>query len=128
MPDRPLLHNARMQQRTHELEDVAIADALLDCRHQFGVRNRLEAVGDVRLHHPAPAPEGLVEQYLQGIVRALLGRNPKEHSRKSASKIGSIAILSAACTRRSRTAGIDSGLGCDDPGFGMNTRPIGSGR
>ena len=33
------------------------------------------------------------------------GRNPKLHSAKSASKIGSSTIFSAACTMRSRTAG-----------------------
>jgi hypothetical protein len=37
------------------------------------------------------------------------GRNPKEQSWKSASKIGSITIFAAACTTRSRTAGIASG-------------------
>ena len=39
-----------------------------------------------------------------------LGRNPKLHGRKSASKTGSSTIFTAACTIRSRTGGIDSGL------------------
>ena len=34
------------------------------------------------------------------------GRNPKEHGSRPASKTGSSAIFSAACTMRSRTAGI----------------------
>jgi hypothetical protein len=34
-----------------------------------------------------------------------LGRNPKLHGRKPASKTGSSTIFSAACTTRSRTAG-----------------------
>ena len=34
-----------------------------------------------------------------------LGRNPKLHGRKSASKTGSSTIFAAACTIRSRTAG-----------------------
>jgi hypothetical protein len=57
------------------------------------------------------------------------GRNPNEHGSKSASKIGSMTILVAACTMRSRTAGIDSGL-CSSglPGFEMNTRRAGSAR
>ena len=38
------------------------------------------------------------------------GRNPKLHGRKSASKTGSSTIFTAACTIRSRTGGIDSGL------------------
>src|SRR5215213_1250853 len=57
-----------------------------------------------------------------------LGRNPKEQSSMSASKIGSSTILTAACTMRSRTAGIDSGRCSAVPGFGMNTRRAGSGR
>jgi hypothetical protein len=46
----------------------------------------------------------------------------------SASKIGSSTILTAACTIRSRTVGIDSGRCSDDPGLGMNTRRAGSGQ
>ena len=57
-----------------------------------------------------------------------LGRNPKLHGKKSASKTGSSTIFSAACTTRSRTAGIDNGLFSSVPGFGMNTRRAGSGR
>ena len=45
----------------------------------------------------------------------------------SASKIGSITVLSAACTTRSRTAGIDNGLRSLLPGFGMNTRRAATG-
>jgi hypothetical protein len=48
----------------------------------------------------------------------------------SASKTGSSTIFSAACTTRSRTAGIDNGL-CSPagaPGLGMNTRRAGNGR
>src|SRR5664279_1800051 len=47
---------------------------------------------------------------------------------KSASKIGSSTILIAACTMRSRTTGIDSGLFSAVPGFWMNTRRAGNGR
>ena len=39
---------------------------------------------------------------------ARFGRNPNEHGRKSASKIGSSTIFTAACTTRSRTAGTDT--------------------
>ena len=56
------------------------------------------------------------------------GRNPKLHGRKSASKTGSSTIFSAACTIRSRTAGIDSGLFSAVPGLGISTRRAGSGR
>ena len=46
----------------------------------------------------------------------------------SASKIGSSTILTAACTMRSRTAGIDNGRCSVLPGLGMNTRRAGNGR
>ena len=59
---------------------------------------------------------------------ARFGRNPNEHANMSASKIGSSTIFTAACTTRSATEGIDSGLCSDDPGLGMNTRRAGSGR
>src|SRR6266581_846769 len=57
-----------------------------------------------------------------------LGRNPKLTGRKSASKTGSSTIFTAACTMRSRTGGIESGLCSLVPGLGMNTRRAGSGR
>jgi len=56
-----------------------------------------------------------------------LGRNPKLHASMSASKIGSSTIFRAACTTRSRIAGIDSGLSSSRPGLGMYTRRAGSG-
>jgi len=59
---------------------------------------------------------------------AHLGRNPKEHANMSASKTGSSTIFTAACTTRSATEGIESGLCSDEPGLGMNTRRAGSGR
>jgi hypothetical protein len=46
----------------------------------------------------------------------------------SASKIGSSTILTAACTIRSRTVGIDNGRCSVLPGLGMNTRRAGNGR
>ena len=47
----------------------------------------------------------------------------------SASKIGSSTILHAACTIRSRTAGIDNGLNSALlPDFGISTRRAGNGR
>jgi hypothetical protein len=57
------------------------------------------------------------------------GRNPNEQSAMSASKTGSSTIFTAACTMRSRTEGIDSGL-CSVPlpGFGIITRRAASGR
>jgi hypothetical protein len=56
------------------------------------------------------------------------GRNPKLHGRKPASKTGPGTILAAACTIRSRTAGIDSGLISSVPGLGISTRRAALGR
>ncbi len=50
-----------------------------------------------------------------------LGLNPYEHSRKSASKIGSSTILAAICTTRSLTVGMPSGLCLPSP-LGMYSR------
>ena len=41
-----------------------VDDSFLHRLHQPLVRDRLEAVGDVRLDHPAPAPEALIEDEL----------------------------------------------------------------
>ncbi len=56
-----------------------------------------------------------------------LGLNPKLHGIMSASKTGSSTVFTAACTTRSRTAGIESGLISAWPGLGMYTRRAGSG-
>ena len=57
-----------------------------------------------------------------------LGRNPKLHGKKSASKTGSSTIFTAACTIRSRTAAIASGLRSVLPGLGISTCRAGNGR
>ena len=56
------------------------------------------------------------------------GRNPKLPGKKSASKTGSSTIFTAACTIRSRTAAIASGLRSVLPGLGISTFRAGSGR
>lgn len=40
--------------------------------------NRFKAVGDVRLDDPSPTPPGLIDQDLEGIVRAALGPEPEK--------------------------------------------------
>ena len=60
-------------------------------------------------------------------VALLLGRKPYEHSLKSASKIGSMTSLAAACTTRSRTVGIPNGRFVPS-GFGMYWRLTGCGQ
>jgi hypothetical protein len=50
---RPVLHHPGAQQRPHQAEHGPVADAFLDRLQQPGVRDRLKAVGDVGLHHPA---------------------------------------------------------------------------
>ena len=56
-----------------------------------------------------------------------LGRNPYEHDRKSASKIGSNTILAACWATRSRTVGIPNGR-LRPSGLGISTRRTGAGR
>ena len=55
------------------------------------------------------------------------GRNPNEHDKKSASKIGSSTILAAAWATLSRTVGIPNGR-TPPRGFGISTRLAGAGR
>ena len=92
------------------------------------MRNRLKAVGDVRLHHPAPAPPGLIDEDLQGIVRRPLRAEPKLHGRKSASKIGSSTIFTRGLHDPVTDRGDRQRPLLVRPGFGMNTRRAGSGR
>jgi hypothetical protein len=72
-----LLHHPGAQKRAQQCEQVSVADAFLDRSHQPGVRDRAETVGHVRLHHPAVAPEGLVDEHLQGIVRCASRAEPE---------------------------------------------------
>ena len=41
------------------------------------MRNRLKTRGDIRFYHPTPAPPGLVDQDLEGIVRRASRAKPK---------------------------------------------------
>ena len=50
------------------------------------MRDRRKAVGDVGFHHPGPAPEGLIQQDLQGVVRRALRAEPKAARQKTGLK------------------------------------------
>ena len=80
-------------------------------RRARGCPASLPACGD----SPAPAS------------RSRLGRNPYEHARKSASKIGSRTSFAAICTTRSRTVGMPSGRVLPSA-FGMYRRRTACGR
>ena len=110
-------------------QDGPVADAFLDGLHQPVMRNRRKAVGDVGLHDPAAAPPGLINEYLQGIVR----RAPRAEPEAARQKVrledrlehdlrGSLHDP-VADSRRSTAACCSL-----EPGFGMNTRRAGSGR
>ena len=66
--DRPVLHHPCAQHRAQQLQDVPVADPLLDHRHQPIVRNRPEAVRDVRLRDPPPAVPRLIDEDLERVV------------------------------------------------------------
>ena len=68
-PDLPVLHHSRAQHRAQQLEHGLVADAFLHRLHELFVRNRGKARGDVRLDHPTATLPGLIDEYLQGIVR-----------------------------------------------------------
>jgi hypothetical protein len=71
--DLPVLHHASAQNHAQQFEYGPVADAFLDRLHQPFLRYRREAVGDIRLDHPPAPPPGLIDEYLQGIVRATFG-------------------------------------------------------
>jgi site-specific DNA recombinase len=81
---RPVLHHPGAQQHAQERQDRPVADALLDRLQQPGVRDRLETVRDVRLHHVAAALPGLVDEHLQGIVR----RPPRAKPERAVQHVG----------------------------------------
>jgi hypothetical protein len=76
-PDRPILHHPGAQHRAQELEGVTVDDPLLDRRHQLRLRNRLETVGDIRLHNPPPAAPRLINEDLERVVRRASGSKPE---------------------------------------------------
>ena len=66
--DRTVLHHSPAQHRAQQLQQVTVTDPFLDRRHQPGVRDRLETVGDVALQNPPPALPGLIDQHLERVV------------------------------------------------------------
>jgi hypothetical protein len=67
-PHRPALHHPGAQDAAHQTEQRTVTDTFLD---------RLETLGDIGLHHPAASPPGLVDEYLQGIMRRPARSEPK---------------------------------------------------
>jgi len=53
---------------------------------------------------------------------------PADHVAVGLAELLSGAVLAAVCTTRSRTAGIDNGRFCAEPGLSISTRRAGSGR
>jgi site-specific DNA recombinase len=76
-PNGVLVHHSCAQHRPQQPQHALVADAFLDRLHQLLERDRLEAVGDVRLDHPPAAPPGLIDQHLQGIVRRAFRAEPE---------------------------------------------------
>ena len=106
---------------------VEIRSSIADINPECGIASKQLAMSDSATHR-LPLHASSMRTWSASCAERL-GRNPNEHSSMSASKIGSMTIFVAACTIRSRTAGIESGRrSCGLPGFGMNTRRAGSGR
>jgi hypothetical protein len=81
-PHRALFHHSRTQKRAQQRQQATVTDAFLDRGHQPGVWNRAEAVGHVRLHHPAGTRERLVHEHLQPVVRRALRAKPERTRQK----------------------------------------------
>ncbi len=103
--DHPVLHHPGAQHGAQELEDVTVADALLDRLHQPVVRDRLEARGDIRLDHPPSTLVGLVDEHLQRVVSPALGTKPK----RARQEVGFEDRLDRRFQRRLHDAVTDSG-------------------
>jgi hypothetical protein len=104
-----------------------IRSSIADINPECGIASKQFETSDSAIHR-LPLHASSIKTWRASCVERR-GRNPNEHSSMSASKIGSITILVAAWTTRSRIAGIDSGRrSVGLPGFGMNTRRAGSGR
>ncbi len=56
-----------------------------------------------------PALPGLVDEHLQGVVRRTCQAEPEAARQEVGLEVGSSTVVNAACTMRSRTAGIDNG-------------------
>src|SRR6476659_7309418 len=128
-PHLPLFHHPCTQDHPQQFENGLVTDAFLDRLHQLLARNRRKAIGDIRLDHPPATPPGLINEHLQPIVRTTFRTEPERARQHVRLEHRLQHDLTAACTIRSRTEGIDNGLDSPStPGFGMNTRRAGSGR
>jgi len=85
-----------------QLEHRLVTHPFLDCCHQPVMRNRRKTVWrhPFSTTHRRPRPVSSTRTCRGVVLAPFSGRNPKLHGAKSASKIGSSTILSAACTMR----------------------------
>ena len=68
--DLPIFHHPRAQHHTQEFQDRLVTYTFLNRMHQLIQRDRLETVSDIRFHHPAASPPGLIDNDLEGVMRA----------------------------------------------------------
>ncbi len=77
-----VLHDPGAEHHPHQPQNSRITDAFRYRLHQLIERDRLEAIGDVRFHHPPLTPPGLINQHLQGIERRPFRAEPETARQK----------------------------------------------
>ena len=91
----------------------------------------VETGRDIGLQNPVVVPGSDAKWWISAIASWVrrFGRNPYEHGKKSASKIGSSTAFNAVWTTRSATVGIPNFLSFpDDPLLGIITCRTSTGR
>ena len=127
--DHAVLHDSRAEHpraRSLRILRSQTRSSIACINRSWGIASKHEAMS-VRATHRRPCQASSMSTCRASCAERL-GRKPKLSVTKSASKIGSMTIFAAACTMRSRTAGIESGRCSELPGFGIHTRRAGSGR
>ena len=73
----PVAHHSCTQHHPQKPKHRLITDPFLDRLHQPVMRNRLETLGDIRLHHPPPPSPRFVDEDLQRIMSRASGPKPE---------------------------------------------------
>ena len=126
-PSLHLLHDVLLEVAFDQRQNASVADLLRHSRQQPVVRDGVEIALQVGVHHMGVALLQQPVDFPQRILATTSRTEAVAARPELASKIGSIAILSAVCTIRSLTVGIPSGRVRPSP-LGISTRLTGAGR